>query len=84
MMTIISGEGGRYSSKEVHDSHVGHACNNCSGSMICISPTEKCSTHEKEPCLHDSIVTVDMDENRLLEIPPSGCELPDVGLTRIQ
>jgi len=29
-------------------------------------------------------VTVDTDKNRLVESPPSGRELPDVGLTRIR
>ena len=33
----------------------------------------------KKPHLHDGTVTVDTDKNRLVEIPPSSCELPDIG-----
>ena len=41
-------------------------------------------TSERKPRLQDGTVTVDMDKYRLVEIPPSGCEPPDVGLTRIR
>ena len=36
----LRGEGGGAFIKELHDRHVGHACNNCNGSTICISSTE--------------------------------------------
>jgi len=32
----LRGEGGRVFFNELHDSHVGHACNHCNGSTICI------------------------------------------------
>ena len=32
----LRGEGGGAFIKELHDSHVGHACNDCNGSSICI------------------------------------------------
>ena len=38
----------------------------------------------RKSLLHDGAVTVDMDKYRLVGIPPSGREPPDVGLTRIQ
>ena len=34
--------------------------------------------------LHDGTVTEDADKYRLVRIPPSGREPPDVGLTRIR
>ena len=37
-----------------------------------------------KPCLHVGTSTVDMDKNRLVEIPPSGQEMPDVALTKIR
>jgi len=40
--------------------------------------------HERKPRLHDGTVTEDTDKYRLVGIPPSGREPPDVGLTRIQ
>ena len=39
---------------------------------------------KRKPRLHDGTVTVDADKNRLVEVPPSGCKPPDVGLTRIR
>jgi len=39
--------------------------------------------HEWKPRFHDGTVTVDTDKYRLVEIPPSGHEPPDVKLTRI-
>ena len=38
----------------------------------------------RKPHLQDGTVTVDTDKYRLVGIPPSGCEPPDVGLTRIR
>ena len=40
--------------------------------------------HERKPCLHNGTVTEDTDKYRLIRIPPSGREPPDVGLTRIR
>ena len=40
--------------------------------------------HERKPRLHYGTVTEDMDKYRLVKIPPSGRETPDVGLTRIR
>ena len=40
--------------------------------------------HERKPRLHDGTVTEDTDKYRLVKIPPSSCEPPDVGLTRIR
>ena len=78
--------------KVLHDSHVGHACNDCNGSTICIySWTENFSLTvmlrglmfmKMKPHLHNGTVMVDMDKNRLIEIPPNGGEPPDIGLTR--
>ena len=39
----LRGEGGRVFIKELHDSHVGHACNDCNGSTICIDYEQKTS-----------------------------------------
>jgi len=39
---------------------------------------------ERKPRLQDGTVMVDTDKYRLVGIPPSGREPPDVGLTRIQ
>ena len=39
---------------------------------------------KRKPRLHDGIVTIDLGKNRLVEIPRSGSEAPDDGLTRIQ
>ena len=39
--------------------------------------------HEWKPRLHNGTVTEDTDKYRLVRIPPSGREPPDVGLTRI-
>ena len=39
--------------------------------------------HERKPRLHDGTVTEDTEKYRLVRIPPSGGEPPDVGLTRI-
>jgi len=39
---------------------------------------------KRKPHLHDGTVTRDTDKNRLLEIPPSGHDPPDVGLSRIR
>ena len=38
----------------------------------------------RKPRLQDGTVTVDTDKYRLVGIPPSGREPPDVGLTRIR
>ena len=35
---------------------------------------------KKKPHLHDGTVMVDTDKNRLVEIPPSSHELPDIGI----
>ena len=40
--------------------------------------------HERKPCLHNGTVMVDTDNYRLVGIPPSGREPPDIGLTKIQ
>jgi len=40
--------------------------------------------HERKPRLHDGTVIVDTDKYRLVGIPPSGREPPDIGLTRIR
>ena len=40
--------------------------------------------HERKPRLHDGTVTEDTDKYRLVRIPRSGREPPDVGLTRIR
>ena len=40
--------------------------------------------HERKPHLHDGTVTEDTDKYRLVRIPPSGREPPDVRLTRIR
>jgi len=40
--------------------------------------------HERKPCLHDGTVMEDTDKYRFVRILPSGCEPPDVGLTRIR
>ena len=96
----LRGEGGGAFIKELHDSHVGHACNDCNGSTICIYHEQKTSAclrihilyimdtfstcHERKPRLHDGTVTEDADKYRLVKIPPSGCEPPGVGLTRIR
>jgi len=37
-------EGGGAFLKELHDSHVGRACNDCNGSTICIYREQKTST----------------------------------------
>ena len=37
--------------------------------------------HDRKPRLHDGTVTEDTDKYRLVGIPPSGREPPDVGLT---
>jgi len=39
---------------------------------------------KRKPHLHDGTVTVDTDKNSSVEIPHSGCEPPDVGLTRVR
>ena len=39
---------------------------------------------ERKSRLQDGTVTVDTDKYRLVGIPPSGREPPDVGLTRIR
>jgi len=39
----LRGEGGRVFIKELHDSHVGRACNDCNGSTICIYYEQKTS-----------------------------------------
>jgi len=41
-------------------------------------------TSKRRPRLQDGTVTVDTDKYRLVGIPPSGCETPDVTLTRIR
>ena len=38
------GEGSGVFIKELHDSHVGRACNDCNGSTICIYHEQKTST----------------------------------------
>ena len=38
---------------------------------------------KRKPRLHEGTVTVDTDKNRLVEIPPSGREPPDIRLSRI-
>ena len=43
-----------------------------------------CTVMKRKPCLHDGIVPIDLDKNRLVEIPPSGSEAPDDGFTRVQ
>ena len=67
----LRGEGGRVFIKELHDSHVGRACNDCNGSTIGMYHEQKTSAwqycsedtysthHERKPRLHDGIVTVD-------------------------
>jgi len=41
--------------------------------------------HERKPRLHDgTVVTEDTDKYRLVRLPPSAREPPDVGLTRIR
>ena len=40
--------------------------------------------HERKPHLHDGTVKEDTDKYRLVRIPPSSREPPDVGLTRIR
>ena len=40
--------------------------------------------HERKPRLHDGTVTEDTDKYRLVGIPSSSGEPPDVGLTRIR
>jgi len=40
--------------------------------------------HERKPRLHDSTVMEDTDKYRLVKIPPSSCEPPDVGLRTTQ
>ena len=74
------GEGSGVFIKELHDSHVGRACNDCNGSTICIYHEQKTSTwhvnvlrihilrHEKKPRLHDGTVTVDTDKKFLLVV----------------
>ena len=42
------------------------------------------SCHKKKPRLHNGTVVEDTDKYRLVRIPPSGHEPPDVGLTRIR
>ena len=39
----LRGEGGGVFIKELHDSHVGRACNDCNGSTICIYHEQKTS-----------------------------------------
>jgi len=39
---------------------------------------------KRKPCLHDSTVMIDLDQNRLVEIPHSSGKQPDNGLTEIQ
>ena len=40
---------------------------------------DRFTCHERKPRLHDGTVTEDMDKYRLVRIPPSGREPPDVG-----
>ena len=40
--------------------------------------------HKRKPRFHDGTVSVDTVKYRLVGIPPSGREPPDVGLTRIR
>jgi len=51
---------------------------------IHIQHVMKGSHASKEACLQDGTATIDTDKYRLLGIPPSGREPPDVGLTRIR
>ena len=37
-----------------------------------------------KPRLHDGTVTIDLEKNRLVEIPHGGSEPPDDGVTEIQ
>ena len=37
----LRGEGGRVLIKELHNSHVGRACNDCNGTTICIYHEQK-------------------------------------------
>ena len=92
---LSQGEGGRVFIKELHNSHVGHACNDCNGSTICMyyeqktSAWQKCSEdtystcHERKPRLHNGTVMVDTDKYRLIGIPSSSRTPQDVRLTRI-
>ena len=72
---LMGGGSGQFI-KELHSSHVGHACNDCNRSKIYIYHEQTYLTcHERKPCLHDGMVMVDTENYRLVEIPPSGCEL---------
>jgi len=77
----LRGEGGRVFIKELHDSHVGRACNHCNGStigMIHILHIMKGSHASRMVQLQKT------DKYRMVGIPPSGRQSPDVRLTRIQ
>ena len=83
----LRGEGGGVFIKELHDSH---ACNDCNGSTICIIMNRKLQPDSNVlrihilhvmKASHASTVTVDTDKYRLVGIPPSCHEPPDVGLT---
>ena len=73
---------------------LGHACNDRLQWLhnICIYHERKTSAwhvkystrHERKSRLHDGTVTVDTDKYRLVGVPPSGREPPDIGLTRIR
>ena len=55
--------------KELHNSHVAHACSDCNLSKIYIYHEQTYSTcHERRPCLHDGMVMVDTEKYRLVEI----------------
>jgi len=45
---------------------------------------DKGDGHKKKPRLHNGTVMEDMDKYRVVRIPPSGHEPPDVSLTRIR
>jgi len=99
---ITSGEGGRVLIKELRDSYVGRACNDCNGSTICIYHEQKLqpdsdvlrihilyvvdtfSTRHEGSHASMMAVTEDTDKYRLVKIPPSSREPPDVGLNRIR
>ena len=47
------------------------------------SNAQRIDVHENEATPpYNGTVMVDMDKNRLIEIPPNGGEPPDIGLTR--
>jgi len=80
----LKGEGGGVFIKELHDSHAYNDCNKQKSDSNVLRIHMYSARHKRKPRLHDGTVTVDMDKYRLVGIPPSCRELPDVGLTRIR